>query len=213
MGITERKEREKLRRRNEIIDAAEKVFFSKGFENATMDDVAEKAEYSKGTLYIYFRNKEELMYAIKIRALLKLKEVFNKALKHEVSGLENVRNIGQSFIGFSHKYNDYFNLIMFFEGKSMDNLNIEDPFIKESILEHSPMVMFIDIIEKGQADGSIRDDMPAWVIAHDLWSMSSGVLQMITKQKQILDAHGYSGKEEHFVDGMFEIMRQGIQKN
>jgi TetR/AcrR family transcriptional regulator len=50
MGITERKEREKEQRRNAIIDAAEKIFFTKGMDNSTMDDVAEEAELSKGTL-------------------------------------------------------------------------------------------------------------------------------------------------------------------
>ena len=40
MGIAERKEREKEQRRNNIIDAAESVFFSKGIENATMDEIA-----------------------------------------------------------------------------------------------------------------------------------------------------------------------------
>ena len=60
MGIAERKEREKEQRRKAILDAAEKVFFEKGLKYSTMDDVAEEAELSKGTLYLYFKNKEEL---------------------------------------------------------------------------------------------------------------------------------------------------------
>ena len=58
MGIQERKEREKLQRREDIIDAAEKVFFKKDLDSATMDDVANEAELSKGTLYIYFKSKK-----------------------------------------------------------------------------------------------------------------------------------------------------------
>jgi TetR/AcrR family transcriptional regulator len=46
MGIAERKEREKQQRKAEIIQAAELVFFSKGFEHSTIDDIAEKAELS-----------------------------------------------------------------------------------------------------------------------------------------------------------------------
>ncbi|MCK5408322.1 MAG: helix-turn-helix transcriptional regulator, partial [Candidatus Krumholzibacteria bacterium] len=60
MGIAERREREKEQRRIDIIDAAERVFFSKGWQAATMDDVAEAVELSKATLYLYFKNKEEL---------------------------------------------------------------------------------------------------------------------------------------------------------
>lgn len=56
MGTTERKKREKERRRNTIIDAAEKVIFSKGLDQSTMTEIAQEAELSKGTLYLYFKN-------------------------------------------------------------------------------------------------------------------------------------------------------------
>ena len=67
MGIAERREREKDQRRNTILDAAEKVFFSQGINLATMDGVAEEAELSKGTLYLYFKSKEELFLGIACR--------------------------------------------------------------------------------------------------------------------------------------------------
>ncbi len=60
MGILERKEKEKQQRRDDILGAAKEVFFSKGLMSATMDEIAEKAELSKGTLYLYFASKEEL---------------------------------------------------------------------------------------------------------------------------------------------------------
>jgi AraC-like DNA-binding protein len=53
-GNSERKEREREQRRNSIIDAAEKIFFTKGIAGATMDDVAAEAELSKGTLLSVF---------------------------------------------------------------------------------------------------------------------------------------------------------------
>jgi AcrR family transcriptional regulator len=139
MGISERKEREKLQRRNDIIDAAEKVFFSKGIELATMDDIAHAAEYSKGTLYLYFRNKEELLYAIKMRASRLLKERFIKSINPKRNGYENVRAIGRAFIEYSIEYPDYHNFMMFWEGKDLDRLNLEDPFIKKFMEEENPM--------------------------------------------------------------------------
>ncbi len=79
MGIVERREREKEHRRNSILDAAEEIFFSKGIHLATMDEVAARAELSKGTLYIYFKSKEELYYGITMRALTVLKDMFQKS--------------------------------------------------------------------------------------------------------------------------------------
>ena len=61
MGIQERKEREKERRRQQIMVAAKRVFSEKGFNKATMEDIAHEAELSPGTLYLYFKNKEELV--------------------------------------------------------------------------------------------------------------------------------------------------------
>ena len=55
-----RREREKLSRRNEILQAARKVFASKDYATATMEDVAATAELSKGTIYLYFQNKADL---------------------------------------------------------------------------------------------------------------------------------------------------------
>jgi AcrR family transcriptional regulator len=51
-------------RRQEIIDAARSVFAHKGFNNATLEDVAERAEFGKGTLYNYFTNKEALFVSV-----------------------------------------------------------------------------------------------------------------------------------------------------
>jgi len=55
-----RKEREKLNRRNEILEAAKKVFASKDYASATLEDIATEAELSKGTIYLYFNNKADL---------------------------------------------------------------------------------------------------------------------------------------------------------
>ena len=60
MSIQERKEREKERRRRQILVAAKKIFSKKGFSRATMEDIAEEAELSPGTLYTYFKNKKVL---------------------------------------------------------------------------------------------------------------------------------------------------------
>jgi AcrR family transcriptional regulator len=55
-----RKERERLARRQEILRTARQVFARRGYENATLDEIAEKAEFAKGTLYNYFDSKEVL---------------------------------------------------------------------------------------------------------------------------------------------------------
>jgi AcrR family transcriptional regulator len=59
-----RREREKALHRQQIMDAAIKVFAKKGYHVATLEEIAQEAEFSKGALYLYFSNKEDLMYSI-----------------------------------------------------------------------------------------------------------------------------------------------------
>ena len=69
MGIHERKEREKERRRQQIMIAAKRVFSIKGFGRATMEDIANEAELSPGTLYLYFKRKDDLCASLSLRVL------------------------------------------------------------------------------------------------------------------------------------------------
>jgi AcrR family transcriptional regulator len=59
-GASGRRVRERTARRTEILSAAREVFARHGYEHATLDDIARKAEFAKGTLYNYFRSKEDL---------------------------------------------------------------------------------------------------------------------------------------------------------
>lgn len=69
MGIQERRERERERRRQQIMVAAKRVFSNKGFGKTTMEDIAKDAELSPGTIYLYFKNKDELYASLSLRIL------------------------------------------------------------------------------------------------------------------------------------------------
>ena len=75
-----RREREKALHRQQIMDAAIKVFAEKGFHAATLEEIAQEAEFSKGALYLYFSNKEDLIYSILYNAFNGWSGFFNKIL-------------------------------------------------------------------------------------------------------------------------------------
>ena len=72
MGTQERRKREKEMRRKQITAAAKRVFFVKGLNKTTMKDIAEEAELSPGTIYLYFKNKEELYASLSLKPLMYL---------------------------------------------------------------------------------------------------------------------------------------------
>ena len=115
MGVSERKQREKVYRETSILEAAKKVFLAKGLLAATIDDIAADAELSKGTLYRYYRSKEEIMLAISEQATSELYVLFNKAAAGDDSGLEKVLRMIRAYYSFVLANPAYFGFIAFFE--------------------------------------------------------------------------------------------------
>jgi AcrR family transcriptional regulator len=72
MGITDRKEREKLEMRRLIIEAAMRMFIDEGYEKTSIRAIAEKIEYSPGTIYLYYKDKDELLYEVQREAFTEL---------------------------------------------------------------------------------------------------------------------------------------------
>jgi len=107
LGVAERKERERLQRKNDIINAAEKVFLSKGFENTTMDDIAIEAEFSKGTLYTYFQSKNELCLSIVLRGIKIVVSDFGKIVSEDRASVNKIEQLAESFQKFHKKYPNY----------------------------------------------------------------------------------------------------------
>lgn len=97
-----RKEREYLQHRGEILQAAEKLFAEIGYHNTSMDMIAEKAEFSKGSLYNYFENKEYLFFCMLDEKL----GLFSKGLNDRIRKLSDIEDKIHALIDF---YFDFFN--------------------------------------------------------------------------------------------------------
>jgi len=187
MGIAERKEREKLQRKQEIITAAEKIFFSKGFINATMDDIASQAELSKGTIYFYFKNKEELFNVFVHQAISKLYDLFVEYSSKQNSGILKVKAIGEAYIKFYFDYPNYYQAIMYDESQvthefALSNLDDEVTTIKMATNQ-----FFIDTIQEGINDGSINKNLDPLKTSLILWGETLGVLQLVTLKSALLE--------------------------
>ena len=208
MGIAERKEREKEQRRNDIVDAAEKVFFTKGIQHATMDEIAELAELSKGTLYLYFKSKEELLFAVDLRAMKIMSTMMMTAVSKKKSTLDNIVAIGNAYVQFSKDYPDYFQTLLYFEGDDFFNKKHE-MFEKLCGDDTDPMQFFADYLRQGIKDGSIRSDMDPALLAHLLWSTTTGILKL-AKTKEL---HGDldEASEDDIIQNHFNIIRNGIR--
>lgn len=103
MGVQERKAREKTELRQEILGAARSLFLEQGFENVSMRKIAEKVEYSPATLYLYFRDKEDLFDAICAETFDKLIETLRPD-PPSGAGLQGLRDGLRAYIRFGLAY-------------------------------------------------------------------------------------------------------------
>jgi len=207
MGIIERKEREKEQRRNMIIDAAERIFFKKGIENSTMEDVAAEAELSKGTLYLYFKSKEDVQLAIAMRGSEILKEMMYKRLTRNKKGYENLLELADISIDFSKKHKHYYEFFLFFQSTNFEKLNLEESRIIKYLTEQSPLAIVQECVIKGIRDKSLRSDIPADVFAATLWSQLLGVMIVVNYKRNIYKMFGL--KPEDIIKTHLDLVSTG----
>ncbi len=209
MGIAERKEREKQQRKAEIIQAAELVFFSKGFEQSTMDDIAEKAELSKGTLYLYFKSKEDLHMAVARRAIVLLRSLTLKASEKSGNAVEKLQRMGWACVEFSKSHPDQMKSILNLEGMEHGSLSYTNSDVQNLIYNESTVGTVIQVVEQGVAEKLIRSDIPAILVAHTLWMSVLSVIRFVSLEEGLFEALELSpGK---IFESHFELVLNGIR--
>jgi AcrR family transcriptional regulator len=186
--IQERRREEKEMRRQSIIDAAEQVFAQRGFEVATMADIADQARLSRALVYFYFKDKEELALAITARGLQALRRSFERASAKCQTGLEKATAIGQAYMDFARNQSDYFK---FFGRGEVRELGPSPVGENERLCAsegEKTLAVLADAVRRGVADGTIDPGVgdPA-AVAVVLWGFIHGMLQVAASKKSMLE--------------------------
>jgi len=190
MGISERKLREKEQRKKEILDAAERLFFSRGYEEVSMDEIAREVELNKATLYLYFKNKETLFAAIVLRGIWLLEKKYRECMETQVPGVVKVALLGEAYYRFSQEHPDYLRLIKFY---GTERFSKENPCTAEIGKGYGTCRMILrDAVQEGIDDGTIRADLDSFLISMYLMISFMGILSMEDKWKRVIEAEGFS---------------------
>lgn len=213
MGYNDRKWQEKEIRRKDIIDAAERVFFSKGFENASMDEVAKEAEFSKRTIYIYFNSKEQIYFEIMIRGYRLLIEMIENSfnINPPKNALDELRNIFFTFFEFSRNRPEYFKAMMEYETKdSADQLSVKDESKVECYRLGEVIFGYLSCaLQRGVAEGTLRGGLDTEQTALILWACTIGVYNTGKKKGDYLKQ--YHGVEPNaFISEAFQLIMRLI---
>ncbi len=121
MGIPERKEKQKLEVRKLILDASMKLFVEEGFANVTIRRIADLIEYSPTTVYLYFKDKDEIFSSLHDIGFTKMQE-FNRTLASIHNPLLRLHKMGENYLQFGMENPEYYSL-MFIQGEPMKKLS------------------------------------------------------------------------------------------
>lgn len=107
MSTVRRREREKEQRRNNILNAAERLFFSKGYEKVSLNEVAKEVHLGRSTIYLYFENKEELFFAVVLRGAIILHKLIKEEVDKVKTAIEKLAAFRRAYYVFANDYPDH----------------------------------------------------------------------------------------------------------
>ncbi len=137
-----------------ILEAAVSVFAKQGVFQATVSQIAKEAGVADGTIYLYFKNKDDILvhfFSFKAKQVF---DVFRQEVEKADNSVDKLRNLVRSHL---EEFQRDKNLAMVYQSVMRQNL----PLVKNEIREMSKMYfdMILEIIEQGQTEGSIRKDL------------------------------------------------------
>jgi AcrR family transcriptional regulator len=201
--LAERREEEKERRRAEMVDAAEVLYAEVGWDDVTMEQVAKSARLSRALIYVYFRDKNDLLHAITERALLELRERFVVAAAAHSLGIDQVQAIGRAYVLFQQEKPYRFDACSRFHAHQAAGQPAEDACAAAG---DAVMAEIVKALLQGQADGSIRKDIgnPAQVCVM-LWAFTHGLIQIGINKTQEIARQGVEVSQ--LMEGSFAMLR------
>ena len=189
--IAERRQEERDRRRGEIVDAAEALYSELGWDAVTMDAVARKARLSRALVYVYFKDKRDLHFALVERALEELRMRFEAAAAGRERGLDQCEALGRAYLAFSRELPHYFDACARFQAHQTESGEIEANEVACVEAGHRVHEVLAGTLERGSADGSIRRDLGnPYVTSLALWSFTHGMILIAASKGAQIEHEG-----------------------
>ncbi len=210
-----RREREKKQRRSAIIEAAERLFLSQGFETTTMEQIANEAEYSKGTLYNYYNSKEELYIAIGSKAYNLIIDYTKEFTEKEVPGIKQLMAVGYAFYDFTKKYPNYASLfhniaINLPDMASKPKKELSDIEKEYLNLSNTYRDIFVEILNDAVKHNAIRSDKNPFMIGYILSTLTRRLVEDLLQSKDIVKRI-FNLNPDEVIDFAFEIIGEGLK--
>jgi AcrR family transcriptional regulator len=199
-------------KRTAILQAAREVFAHRGYEPATLEAVARGAGLAKGTLYLYFRNKEDLYFHTAIHVLESLQACILEQAQRSSGALDRLRAIAVGQFDFFLRHRNALQLLAPFSNPGMTRLHRR---LIAALMERwaGHVQRITALVEEGQRTGTIRRDLEAGHIGLAFIGMTSQAAQALVRRGQSeppLDR--LQPTAEGMADAMMKILLEGVKQ-
>ena len=201
-GYKSRREREKEQRRQNILKVAKRLFIERGFKSVTVANIAEKAELSKGAIYLYFSSKEEIYAQILLTDI----EHFHAEISQIFNGGKSAAGIlldfADAYIDIFLKEREQFRILMNFMLQA-DTLNLSRETRKRIIAEMNRTISLIEkILQYGVDSGELSlEKQDLRKMRNALWGLLNGIISL----------HLFVGAESMREERIRSNVREGIE--
>ena len=178
MGISERKEKQKTEIRKMILDASMKLFVDQGFENVSIRKIADLIEYSPTTVYLYFKDKDDILFNLHELGFQKMAE-YNEGLWDIKNPLLRLHKMGENYIKFGMSHPEFYDLLFILRAPMQ---SIEKMVACEWKSGDVVLGRLKDTIREGMDKGLlVKGDVDA--VSMTIWSTVHGLVSLAIRDR------------------------------
>lgn len=197
-AVTKRKKKQNLAKRSAALSAAIRIFAEKGFNDATIAEIAKEAGVSEATIYDYFSSKEELLFQIPSEISLNHQKETVRLVEHVPGAANKLRILVRRQLSLYVKNEDYGTVLMLI-------LNVNRNFLKTDMYQDFRLVAnkVVEVLEEGIRTGEFRGDLDPYVIRAMLW----GTLENMVSRRSLI---GEPEDPLALIEQVMDIIFKGI---
>lgn len=189
---------------NRIAEKAGKLFAEKGISNTSMDEIARKAGYSKATLYVYFKNKEDVVSFLALKSMCKLRDVLVGALDGKKHSRDAFLSMCLALVDYQKEYPDFFERTINYI--SIDTNEAESSWLSQTYRIGEEITRTIaNYLESGIGKGELRANDNYFATIFQMWGMISGLIKLAKEKEEYIELAGNMSKEKFLTDGFEKI--------
>ena len=195
-------------RRRYILAAARRLLESKGIENTNMEDIASAAEYTRRTLYSYFRNRDEIYMLVYLEDMTTRWQQQQADVAAAVTGLAKVMAFGRSFYAFAKEHPQSLRLQSFWDYRGIDRGRIGDDIFESFRSKNEELANGLrDALYLGMHDGSLRPGLAVDpCVSHFVVTLRAAI------NRALFPTYSFAQFDpDEYVDNYLDLFARGIR--